>query len=134
MFENGLDSPKAASGKNRGLLALCGSQRRIDCRRGESHLWGFRRPGAESAHGGPGNQSDYHDKGYCATNIGTLHDPSSGMPVLAYSFYCHWMLIDGAWMGDFLRFEASAWVRRRFHGEVRQIELSICIRHHRERK
>src|ERR1700694_2340962 len=76
MFENGLDAPKAASGKNGGLLALGGGQRRIDSRHGERYFGGFGRPRGKSTESGPTHKANNHHKGDAATNIRTLHGPS----------------------------------------------------------
>src|SRR2546429_8133141 len=88
MFKDGLDAPKAASGRNGGLLALGDGQRRIGCRSGKRRPERLRRSRPKSTHGGPGNQSDDHDSGYSSTNIGTLHTPSPRRPILVLRFIC----------------------------------------------
>src|SRR6267154_4419465 len=73
VFEDGLDAPEAASGKNCGLLALGRGQRCIDGWNGNQRLRLFWRPGAKRAKSSSSDQSEYHYYCDASSNIGALH-------------------------------------------------------------
>src|SRR5262250_2950685 len=74
MFEDGLDAPEAAAGKNRSLMRFCRGRWRVDGGRGKRRFRSFRRTRAECVDGRPSDDRDDYGEGEAAANVRALHD------------------------------------------------------------
>src|SRR5216683_1160692 len=112
MFEDGLDAPEAASGKNRGLLALGSGQRRIYGRRGEGHFLGLREASSQEHGKRSSRRGQQSQLRRCRVQYRGSAWFVSLTPVLVYSLYAgldadRWVL-DGGRFAVIREFPASS--------------------------